>query len=70
MIQAVSTHTTIPVPDSIEKDSSKEKHSEILLSRKITLIVVREVTRIVHFWIQASNFAELLIGISCLRNVF
>ena len=34
------------------------------------LLVEREVTRIVHFRIQASNFAELLIGISCLQNVF
>ena len=33
-------------------------------------IVEREVTRIVHFRIQASNFAELLIGMSCLQNVF
>ena len=33
-------------------------------------IVEQEVTSIMHFPIQASNFAELLISTRCLLNVF
>ena len=38
--------------------------------KRYDLIVEREETRIVHFRKQASNFAELLMGMNYLQNVF
>ena len=42
--------------------------SSFILSLSVLLVVEREVSRIVHIRIQATNFAELLMGMSCLQN--
>ena len=43
----------------------------IIISLKLAILLVeREESRIVYFRKQASNFADLLMGMSYLQNVF